>query len=45
MNVEVTINYTTGDVGGVNDSIATLLETVLPYMVDNVAISFDVVEA
>lgn len=43
MDIEVTITYSTDD-ENVNESIATLLETCLPYMVDNVEIHFDTLE-
>lgn len=49
MNVVVTIRYTTDewDDSGfhtVNDSIGLLLQNTLPYMVDNVEITFDAEE-
>lgn len=48
MNVTVTIKYTTDeglDGSGfptVHDSIASLLDNTLPYMVDNVSVHFGV---
>lgn len=51
MNIVVTITYSTDDYdydtgeSEVNNAVAALLESALPYMVDNVAINFDTEES
>lgn len=45
MDVVITIKYSTdSDDTGVNESISSILENTLPYMVDNISIHFDTEE-